>query len=199
MVGGCFSAPHLSLKFGEGLAMSSEQKKRSRGFTVIEIMIATVILSIAVIGAMRYRYYAAFDTRKADMRMASARVALLLCESWRGVKGDETYNPVNHLASELQMLDLSTGGDFLSPSGPSDFTRLGCYAILLNGVPCHVTMSWKDISSDLRALNIVVAWPSRASRIQSLDEISQLLAGGYKGGDRLSGYKFYKLTTYTEI
>ena len=178
--------------------MFSEQKKRSRGFTVIEIMIATVILLIAVIGATRYRYYAAFDTRKADMRMASARVALLLCESWRGVKGDETYNPVNHLASELQMLDLA-GGEFLAPSEPADFTRLGCYAILLNGVPCHVTMSWKDISSDLRALNIVVAWPSRASRIESFGEISQLLAGGNLDGDELGGYKLYKLTTYTEM
>ena len=179
--------------------MSSEQKKHSKGFTIIEIMIATVILSIAVIGATRYRYYAALDTRKADMRMASARVALLLCESWRGVKGNETYNPIDHLASELSMLDLSAGGEFLAPSEPSDFTRLGCYAILLNGVSCHVTMSWKDISTDLRALNIIVAWPSWASQIQSLGEIAQLLSAGDVGGDPLGSYKLYKLTTYTEI
>lgn len=157
--------------------------KQPKGLSLVETMVAIVVLSIAVIGASGYRYYAALDARKADMRMTAARVALLLCESWRGVKGDETYDPTVHLGSELSIA-VDDSND-VAPDVPEDFTKLGSYAVSMNGVPCYTTMSWRDISAGLRALNVVVAWPPRATRTDSLDEV-------------FVNSKLFKLTTYTE-
>ena len=158
--------------------MLANRGKQPKGLSLVETMVAIVILSIAVIGASGYRYYAALDTRKADMRMTAARVALLLCESWRGLKGDETYDPTVHLGSEL-LITVADSNDF-APDEPNDFTKLGSYAVLMNGVPCYTTMSWQDISAGLRALNVVIAWPPRTTWTDSVDS------------------KLFKLTTYTE-
>ena len=163
--------------------MLANRGKRPKGLSLVETMVAIVVLSIAVLGASGYRYYAALDMRKADMRMTSARVALLLCESWRGLKGDETYDPTVHLGSEL-LITVADSNDAV-PEEPDDFTKLGSYGVLMNGVPCYTTMSWRDISVGLRALNVVIAWPSQTAWTDSLDEV-------------LVDSKLFKLTTYTE-
>jgi prepilin-type N-terminal cleavage/methylation domain-containing protein len=163
--------------------MLANRGKQPKGLSLVETMVAIVVLSIAVLGASGYRYYAALDTRKADMRMTAARVALLLCESWHGLKGDETYDPTVHLGSELS-ITVADSNDAV-PDVPADFTKLGSYGVLMNGVPCYTTMSWRDISAGLRALNVVIAWPSRTIWTDSLDEV-------------LVDSKLFKLTTYTE-
>ena len=64
--------------------MKDKQPKSSAGVTLIEVMAATVILTITVLGATGYRYYSALDARKAAKQSSGARIALLLCENWRG-------------------------------------------------------------------------------------------------------------------
>ena len=71
--------------------MHIKRSKSTAAFTIVEIMEAMVILLIAMIGASGYRYYAALDARKAAMQATAARIGLLLCESWRGVEGTETF------------------------------------------------------------------------------------------------------------
>jgi len=164
--------------------MSTGRIKHSKGFSLIEVMVAILILSVAVIGTSGYRYYTALDARKADMQATAARVALMLCESWRGVKGDENYDPTSHFGSELQITTIADSDIiYVAPNG---FTALGYYQILLNNFPCHMTMSWQDVSSGLRALNVIVAWPQRASYNQS-----------YVLSDDTSE-KTFRLTTYVQ-
>jgi len=164
--------------------MSIGQIKHSKGFSLIEVMVAILILSIAVIGTSGYRYYTALDARKADMQATAARVALMLCESWRGVKGDENYDPASHFGSELQITTIDDSDvTYVAPSG---FTVLGYYQILLNNFPCHMTMSWQDVASGLRALNIIVTWPQQTFYNQS-----------YVSSDDISE-KSFRLTTYIQ-
>jgi len=164
--------------------MSTGQIKHSKGLSLIEVMVAILILSVAVIGTSGYRYYTALDARKADMHATAARVALMLCESWRGVKGDENYDPTIHFGYELQITTIADSD--IIYAAPNGFTALGYYQILLNDFPCQMTMSWQDVSSGLRALNVIVAWPQRASYNQSYvlpDDISE---------------KTFRLTTYVQ-
>ena len=146
-----------------------------RGVSLLEIVIAIVILAVAVIGASGYRYYTALDARKAVMQSTAARIGLLLCESWRGLGGAETYDPTAHLGPELPI----TAGS--GPAKPEDFTLLGSYAIVLNGANYYATLSWKDVSAGLRALSVVVAWAQRPQEEPSFEEADKL----------------FKLTTYT--
>lgn len=149
--------------------MSAERFRRFSGMTLVEIMIAITVISVAVLGAGRYRYYTALDAHKTDVQMTAARVALMLCESWRGVKGSVSYDPTSHLGDEL-VITSDTG-----PDAPDDFTALGSYSALLNGFKCYTTLSWKDIDTGLRALNVEVAWPQKGYDSDSFSDADKTL------------------------
>jgi prepilin-type N-terminal cleavage/methylation domain-containing protein len=156
--------------------MNGKKLKRVRGLSLIEVMIAICILAISVVGASAYRYCSTLDARRADMRSAAARVGLLLCESWRGVKGSESWDPAAHLGSELTVTPVTYPPERLSAA---DFTTLGAYTVSLDDINYYVGLSWKDVSSGLRALNVVVAWSQRDT------------GGSIDDADRL-----FRLTTY---
>jgi len=155
--------------------MTIKRSKSETGVTLIEVMVSIVILLVAVTGTFGYRYYAALDARRAAMRRTSARIGLLLCESWRGVKGDSTYDPITYLGSDLA-ITTSTG-----PAEPNGFTPLGSYTVVSNDATYYATMSWKDVSTGLRALNVVVAWAQREIGTANLNDAD----------------KSFALTTYT--
>ena len=157
------------------MVMTVKRPKSAAGFTLIETIISIVVLMIIVLGTSAFRLTAALGARKADLRIAATRTALLLYESWRGVKGAETYDPIANYGSELA-IEASDEG----PEVPAGFTALGSYRIIVDGVSYYTTLSWKDTSPGLRALNVVMAWQQRGSE-----------AEGFEGVD-----KSFKLTTY---
>jgi len=158
--------------------MALKPKRYRAGLTFVEILIATVVLLIAVIGTSAFRYNAALGARKADLRTAAARTALLLCEAWRGVSDPNTFDPVASFGSELVISSLSSLGKGVA--GPDGFTVHGAYEITNEGVEYYAVLSWKDVSAGLRALNVVVAWNQR----------------GYNSDDGQSPDKSFALTTY---
>jgi hypothetical protein len=165
--------------------------KRADGFSMVETMISAVVLTVAVVGASGYRYYAALDAKKAVKRAEAARVGLLLCDSWRGVGGDETYDPMAHLGTEMPLgvPDVNDASfeafDYLSYSAmaPEGFTELGRYKVASSQGDYYPVLSWQDVSSDLRALSVAVYWPPRD-------------AGGNDPYLKVQGFKEFKLTTY---
>ena len=146
-----------------------------RGFSLVSIMIAIAILLAALIGTSNFRYYSALDAKKAAAKITASRIGLMLCENWRGLGGTKTYDPVAYLGSDLT-ITTSTG-----PAEPNDFTLLGSYTVTVNGANFYITLSWKDVSAGLRALNIIVAWAQREQGTSSLNDAD----------------KSFKLTTYT--
>ncbi len=146
-----------------------------RGFSLISVMIAMAILLAALIGTSNFRYYSTLDAQKAAAKITASRIGLMLCENWRGIGGVETYDPAASLGSTLTITS-STG-----PAKPADFTLLGSYTITLNGANYYITLSWKDVSTGLRALNIIVTWAQRTQGTSSLNDADTS----------------FKLTTYT--
>ena len=137
--------------------MSRKTKKTwyRSGISLTETMHAVAILAITLIGVSGYRYCSTLDTRKADAYIASARIGYLLSESWRGMQGSETYDPVARLGAGLA-ITASEG-----PDAPGGYTVLGSYKIVLNDITFYANLSWKDISSTLRAMNTTIAWAQR--------------------------------------
>lgn len=155
--------------------MVTKCSKYPKGVTLIEIISAMVILSVIVLGLSAHRYYAAMDARKASSRTTAVTTASLLCETWRGLDGASGFNPNDHFNSELSITESGNG-----PDVPAGFTELDRYRVTIDDVYYWTTLSWKDISTNLRALNIVVMWNPRASKMQM-----------YSDSD-----KSYKLTAY---
>jgi prepilin-type N-terminal cleavage/methylation domain-containing protein len=136
--------------------MTVKRPKSGKGLTLVEIMAAMSILSVAVIGTCGYRYYAALDARKAGMRKTASDIALLLTESWRGVQGDETFDPTACFGSDLAISTIAEGS--VEPDDES-FTLLGGYTVVVHGTTYVAVLSWKDIGSGLRALSVAAGWP----------------------------------------
>lgn len=156
-----------------------------RGVSLVDTMIAAMILLIGLLGTCGIRYAAALDGRRADAQTTAARIALMLCESWRGINGDETYDPTIYLSPDLT-ITKGTG-----PANPYDFTLLGSYTVAFDsgtGTNNYMTtLSWKDIQPGLRALNVGVAWASR----EQLEGTTQQMGG-------VSVDKSFELTVYTQ-
>jgi hypothetical protein len=134
------------------------------GITLVETMNAVAILSITLIGVSGYRYCSTLDTRKADAYIASARIGYLLSESWRGMQGYEAYDPVARLGAGMT-ITASEG-----PAAPEGYTVLGSYKIVLNDITFYSTLSWKDLSSNLRALNTILVWAQRTHEQNGLND-----------------------------
>ena len=145
-----------------------------RGVSLVSIMIAIAILLAALIGTSNFRYYSALDAQKAAAKITASRIGLMLCEDWRGLGGIETYDPAAYLGTALTITPSA------GPDKPGDFTLLGSYTVTLNGAKYYVTLSWKDVSTGLRALNIIVAWAQREQVQSSLNDAD----------------KSFRLTTY---
>ena len=162
------------------MVLKTSKIRYRRGVSLVDTMVAVTILLIAIIGTSTFRYAAALDGRRADANTTAARIALTLCESWRGIKGDQAYDPTALLDTGLQV----AAGE--GPVKPEDFTLLGSYTLQFNddaGVNNYMaTLSWKDIQPGLRVLNVVVAWAQR-----------DLGVSGIKGVDKSFG-----LTVYTQ-
>jgi hypothetical protein len=163
----------------KGKIMNVEKLHRFRGVSLIEAMIAITVLVIAVLGASGYRYYSSLDVKRADMRATASRIGMLLCESWRGVKGDEDFDPTVYSETELTITEISMP-DSLEVDG---FEELGAYEIQTDNVSYYAALSYDDVSDGLRAMNIVIAW---AQRQQSESAIAD-------------ADKRFSLTTYTEV
>ncbi|MBN2180602.1 MAG: hypothetical protein JW715_01715 [Sedimentisphaerales bacterium] len=153
--------------------------RKCAGATLVSILITTALILIALIGTSNFRYYAGLDARKAAAQTSAARIALMLCENWRGIKGDTGYDPVAYFSSDMTLIQNE------GPDKPDDFTLLGSYKIILDededdtdGADYYASLSWKDVQPGLRALNVVVAWSQRGQ-------------DGIKNTD-----KTYSLTTY---
>lgn len=158
------SHPYSEIKSKKVISFKLSNHARP-GMTLISTLISIAIILTALIGTISFRYYATLDARKAAAQATASRIALMLCENWRGINGDTAYDPVAYLGSDIK-LTLSEG-----ISEPDDFTLLGSYKIVPNeeedgaqGADYFVTLSWKDVQPGLRALNVTVSWAQRGQR-----------------------------------
>lgn len=138
--------------------MTVKRRKSENAFTLIEVMIATVIIVIAVMGTSAFRYNTILFAKQTDVEMTAARTALLLCEGWRGDEGSQNYDPTTYSTTDLKIKWKGHG-----PDAPSGFNTLGRFEIEVDDNYYWATLSWNDISSGLRALNVVVKWEHRSN------------------------------------
>ena len=157
--------------------LKTPEKRTVRdAFTVIEIMIAVVVLFIAVIGTSANRYGAVMDARRADLQTNAVQTALLLGEGWDGAGANLSFKPVDLFGTKLDIIADE------GPDSPAGFTALGSFKIVREGVDYYATLSWQDLSADLRALSVIVNWNPV----------------GNNAGEFENATKSYRLTIYVE-
>jgi prepilin-type N-terminal cleavage/methylation domain-containing protein len=174
--------------------MISRKNQRTQGITLVEVMIAMVLLAVAVLGAMGFRYYSATDARKADMYNNAARFSSLLLESWKGIGGLERFDSIQTFGQEFEITESEIG-----PPVPSGFTGLARYRIDFDRLNYYVTLSYKDATAtEPRTLNVDTSWllnhqsmydPSTDIYVE-LPELRE--SGDFTQSVKLTGYVAYE-------
>jgi type II secretory pathway pseudopilin PulG len=144
------------------MIMTVKRPKFASAVTLIEVMLATAILSIAALGTMSYQYYSAGHARIAHAQITAVRTAQLLLEDWKSTGGTENY--------DLAALGLGFSSRLFIPSqwsqgqgeGMGSPLHNSAYAAVVDGLPMLITLRWDDVASDpiaetkLRQLVVVV-------------------------------------------
>ncbi len=165
--------------------MTVKRRKFAAAITLIEVMIATVILVITTTGALSYQYHAARDAQIARAHIAATRTAQLLLEDWMSTGGSKEYDP-------------STLGLGFSPtiSIPAHFSRgqgggIGnpihdaVHSITVDDIPMLVMLTWRDIAQDaqaqviLRQLGIIVEFSDETKITKRLENIETVTLTTY--------------------
>ena len=130
-----------------------------RGFTLLELVIAALILGIMSVGLLSYQYYATRDARHADAQATASRLAKLVLDHWKGTGGHDTYNPITLLNASLPIAASSTIGPAPADADGSSFSLLGRYRVTINNDHYFLTCSYRDAPAiGPRLLNVAAAW-----------------------------------------
>ena len=152
------------------MAAFRAQRRFRRGFSIVEAIVAMLVVAIAVIGTISLRYQSSMDAKRAEVAMPASRLALMMVETWRGVAGSETFDPVTSLSSEIS-IEAAAG-----PAEPNGFTLLGTYKAQLNSVEYYTGLSYKDINASLRALNVQIEWEQKGAEQATANESDKSFA-----------------------
>lgn len=132
--------------------------RRRRGFSMLELAIASLILGILSVGSLGYQYYASRDARRAEVQTTASRLAKMMLDQWKGMGGDTTYNPISSLSPEVTIIASERGPAAASVEGVP-FTKLGSYRIQVDTRYYYATCSWRAASAtEPILLNVAVAW-----------------------------------------
>lgn len=146
------------------------KSKKNKGFTLVEVMVAAVLVVVAILGAAAYRYVTALDAKKADMQISASRVGLLLLEGWKAQGGqaqgdDEPYDPTEEFTSGIAdgiVIVVNSSGGPAVPSGMPILADSGgspiYFEIQDNNMYFYATLCFKDVVDDPRRINAVVGW-----------------------------------------
>jgi type II secretory pathway pseudopilin PulG len=147
-----------------GLISNGIKRRKSVPATIlVEAMVATVILSIATLGALSYQYYAARHARIAQAQITAMCTAQLLLEDWKSTSGSQEYDPTT---LGLGFSSLMIPSYFSEGKGKGVGTPLNntAYTITVDNVLMWLILRWKDVDNDpiagitLRELAISIKW-----------------------------------------
>jgi len=125
------------------MGVSRTKEHFRRGITLIEVMIATVVISIAATGALSYHYHGAKQVRLARDYVGAVRIGRYLLEDWKANGGVASYG--SGASGAYSPVDLNISGLGSSVSflhiGP------GLYKSTFNNMPMEIRLSQGSYST----------------------------------------------------
>ncbi len=126
----------------------AQARNRSRGFTLVEVMVSVALTTVIALGTLCYQYHGVKHSRVAQAQVAATRAGQLVLEDWKSTGGDADYDPT------------SLGVGFVAPSSEEP---VNC-VIKLDNQNFYVQLVQNDIDQDtvagvtLRQLRVLVKW-----------------------------------------
>lgn len=117
------------------------------GFTLVEVMVSILLITIVVLAALGARYLAVKQARRADAYNTAGRLGLLLLEGWRSTGIHSAYDPVTRFSGQMTITGGATG-----PTAPTGFTTLDTYHVVQDNVNYYATLAYIDETVDAPAV-----------------------------------------------
>lgn len=139
----------ISQKQGRPRISSPIPAGRSRaasGVTLVELVVSTLVLAVASVGALTYQFHAVKRAKAAQSEITATQLAQLILEDWKSNGGSEFYDPI-----EAKMGLQSAGAEKY-------------YKTTLNQFPMRIQLQHNDVSNDeaagvtLREIQVTVSW-----------------------------------------
>jgi len=134
--------------------------KSAAAMTLLEVMVAMVVLCIVALGALGYQYYAVAQGRVAHAQITATRTGQLLLEDWKSTGGSEDYDPTKLGLGFVSTTDKVSEFGYGEKMGTAVHGTV--YAITVDDVEMQIVLKWKDVDHDpiaemtLRQLGVVV-------------------------------------------
>jgi prepilin-type N-terminal cleavage/methylation domain-containing protein len=119
------------------------------GFSLVEVMIAVLIIIIVALGTLSFQYHGIKHSRASEAQIAAARLGQLLIEDWKSTDGKLTYDPAT----------LGLGFILVSPWN---------YVITLDNQTFYLQLAWEHVdipnnpdpvaNVELYQISVTVSW-----------------------------------------
>ena len=119
--------------------MNVKLRTRAGGLSLVETVIAMLIISVAAIGGLSHQYYAVRHLKIGQVLTGATRTGQLVLEDWQRNGGDIDYDPT--------ILGIGFSGG------------AGNYAIDVDGVLMSVILSRSTVSGSLQQITVTVYAP----------------------------------------
>ncbi|RKY11916.1 MAG: hypothetical protein DRP65_02830 [Planctomycetota bacterium] len=146
--------------------MPGKGTKLAHGMTFVEVLIATVVVSVAATGVLSYGYHGVCQRRIARAYSLSTRVGHFLLEDWKGNGGSIFY--ARAVDGTPNPLELDMGFEYIEDTYEVDevtkmFSIKCVYELTIDGIPMRITLSRPLGYMRLIPLTVTVRWHTKIS------------------------------------
>jgi len=143
--------------------MAGKGTKFAHGMTFVEVLMATVVVSVAATGVLSYEYHGARQRRIARAYSTSTQVGYFLLEDWKGNGGSIFY--ARAVGGTPNPVKLEMGFNHIKTSYTVDGQIECVYENTVDGIPMRITLSRPVGYMRLIPLTVTVRWHSKISDV----------------------------------
>ena len=171
--------------------MTIKQRKFASAVSLVEVIMATAVFAVVIIGALSYQYHAAKNAKIARAQITATCTAQLLLEDWMSTGGSESYDPPK-LGMGFSAASAIPDG-FAQEAGLGSALNDAVYAITIDELPMLVMLTKKDVAQDvgaiLRQLGIIVEFGTISNDTDAgwLENIPPVILSTYVRADAAGG------------
>ena len=130
--------------------MFSSLDRSREGLTLVEVMVAMVIVVIIATGAMSYQFHAVKQTRYALAQITATQIAQTILEDWKANGGFLEYNPEN-LDMDMERIGTSYG---MGGYANTEYRM----ASVINNLPLRLELSRPIVTTAVIPITVIVRW-----------------------------------------
>jgi len=141
--------------------MAGKGTSFAHGMTFVEVIIATLVVSVAATGVLSYGYHGARQRRMARAQSTGTHIGRFLLEDWKSNGGSIFY--ARAVAGSPNPVELEMGFEHIETNHKIGGIIECIYEVTVDSIPMRITLSRHVAYWRLIELTVTVRWRSHLS------------------------------------